>query len=333
MPRKLSDKTHGEKIVWLFAELYFTGKPRSLIGLMNQMGCSKQTVTRLVDEISRAYVPIQETKVGKKSYYHIPRLEKLPRALSMTSSELTMLYMCQAFTKHLLGKEQLLESEKALQKSSTIAAGTGGADHFAVFLPGTIDYTPRQKDIRQLMRAMDERIVCKIVYKNAFEETEKTFYIKPYKLFSYNNALYLHAGMARYPGSKKFEFDFDPLLAVHRLQKVTLTEKGYDFPRNYNFEKQFNQTFGIIKEDAFKVKLELEGYAAVYAQERKFSPDQKIRINKDEKYILTFTASSEPEVLAWVLSHGAEVKVLSPEWLVEDVKEKVKAISKRYCNN
>jgi predicted DNA-binding transcriptional regulator YafY len=241
--------------------------------------------------------------------------------------------MCQAFTKHLLGKEQLLESEKALQKSSTIAAGTGGADHFAVFLPGTIDYTPRQKDIRQLMRAMDERIVCKIVYKNAFEETEKTFYIKPYKLFSYNNALYLHAGMARYPGSKKFEFDFDPLLAVHRLQKVTLTEKGYDFPRNYNFEKQFNQTFGIIKEDAFKVKLELEGYAAVYAQERKFSPDQKIRINKDEKYILTFTASSEPEVLAWVLSHGAEVKVLSPEWLVEDVKEKVKAISKRYCNN
>ena len=223
-----------------------------------------------------------------------------------------------------------MESEKALQKSSTISAGTGGADHFAAFLPGTIDYTPRQDDIRQLIKAMDERVICKIIYKNPFEETGKTFYIKPYKLFSHNNALYLHAGMARYPGSKKIEFDFDPLLAVHRFQEVTLTDKKYNFPKDYDFERQYNQTFGIIKEDVFKVKLELQGYAAVYAQERQFSHDQKIKKNRDDKYILTFTASSETEVISWVLSFGNEIKVLSPKWLAKEVIEKVKATSKRY---
>ncbi|MEW6078318.1 MAG: WYL domain-containing protein [Thermodesulfobacteriota bacterium] len=51
--------------------------------------------------------------------------------------------------------------------------------------------------------------------------------------------------------------------------------------------------------------------AAAYARERRFSPDQKIRENKDGKHILTFTAASAPEVVSWVLAHGDEVKVLS----------------------
>lgn len=330
MPKKKSDKTYGEKLIWLFAELYFKGQPRSLIELAKELDCSKQAVMRMVDHISRAYVPIEETKEGRRSYYHIPRPEKLPKALSMSSSEIAMLQMCQAFTRHLLGEEMIRESEKAVQKSSTLAIGAAGQDCFAVFLPGTIDYTPRQNDIRQLMKAMEEKKVCEIVYKKPMEETGKTFYIKPYKLFSYNNALYLHAGMARYPGSRKTEFEFNPLLAVHRLEKVTLTERKFEFPQSYDFEKYFNQAFGIIKQDTFTVKLALTGYAAAFAMERRLSPDQKARKNKDGDIVLAFTASSEPEVVSWVLSFGDEVKVLSPGWLADAVRQTIEAMRKRY---
>ncbi len=88
---------------------------------------------------------------------------------------------------------------------------------------------------------------------------EKTFYIKPYKLFSYDSALYLHAGMAQYPGSKYKDFPFDPLPAVHRLRKVEVTDRQYTFPKNYDFEKHFNQEFGVIKGKSFQVKLALQG--------------------------------------------------------------------------
>jgi predicted DNA-binding transcriptional regulator YafY len=238
--------------------------------------------------------------------------------------------MCQAFTKHLLGDELLRESEKAINKSSALATSVSGTDHFAAFLPGTIDYTPRQNDIRQLMKAMDEKKICEVVYRKPMENAGKTFFIKPYKLFSYNNALYLHAGMARSPGAKVTGFTFDPLLAVHRFVEVKMTDRKFAFPRNYSFEKHFNQEFGIIKDDSFKVRLVLEGYAATYACERRFSPDQKIRKSKNGKYVLTFTASSEPEVISWVLAHGNEVKVQSPEWLATGIKGKADAISKQY---
>lgn len=330
MPRKQSEKTHGEKLLELFGDLYFARNRRSMIELTRKLGCSKQTVARLVDHISRAYVPIEAIKEGRQCYYQIKRPEGVSRSLGITTSELTMLYMCQAFTRHLLGTELIRESEKAIEKSCTLATGGGGADHFAAFLPGTIDYTPRQNDIRQLVKAMDVKKVCEITYRKPWEETGKTFFIKPYKLISYNNALYLHAAMSRYPGSRKTEFEFDPLLAVHRLEKVSMTDKKFVFPVNYDFEKQFNQAFGIIKGDTFKVRLELTGYAASYAGERRFSPDQQIKKNKDCHCILTFTASSRPEVLAWVLSFGEEVKVLSPKWLVEEVKKAIKAMGDRY---
>ena len=88
--------------------------------------------------------------------------------------------------------------------------------------------------------------------------------------------------MARYPGKPFKEPDFDPLLAVHRIQKIELTERSYEFPEDYDFEKFFNQNFGVIKEEAFEVVVEFTGYAAEYVAERIWSPGSEA--NKKERW-------------------------------------------------
>ena len=55
---------------------------------------------------------------------------------------------------------------------------------FAAFRPGSIDYTPHQETMRRLLRAMEERKVCKIHYQSISENKPKTYFIKPLKLFS-----------------------------------------------------------------------------------------------------------------------------------------------------
>jgi len=55
-------------------------------------------------------------------------------------------------------------------------------------------------------------------------------------------------------------------------------------PKNYEFEKAFNRDFGIIKRRAFKVEAELKGWAAQYAAERIWSPDQKIEKPQPERF-------------------------------------------------
>ena len=61
-----------------------------------------------------------------------------------------------------------------------------------------------------------------------------------------------------------------------------------------------------MKDESFKVEIEFCGWSARYVAERTWTPDQKIKRIGDDKILLTFTASSEPELISWVLSFGAE---------------------------
>ena len=68
MPRKKDlFKSHGEKLISLFAKLLFTGESHSLTDLSRMLDCSKQTVIRNVEAIEKAYgVNIEGTMEGRR---------------------------------------------------------------------------------------------------------------------------------------------------------------------------------------------------------------------------------------------------------------------------
>lgn len=322
MPRKSSDRTYGEKLVFLFARLLFTKRRLSLVELSNALDCSKQTVLRLIEDIERSYkVQVEWSMEKRKRFFRLKTPGQMPPALNLTQSELNTLYMCRFFAEHLLGRLFLEEATRALEKGHTLlkADDSFSSDHFASFRPGTIDYTPYQEAIRTVLDAMEKKIVCKISYKAMLEKRPKTFYIKPYKIFSHRETVYLHAGYSPPPGRRYHEADFNPLLAVHRIVDVALTDRFFKIPDDYDFEKTFNRNFGIIKGDTFEVEVEFSGFAAVFVSERVWSPDQKIRELPGDRIRLTFSASSDVELAAWILSFGDEALVIRPDWLREQI--------------
>jgi predicted DNA-binding transcriptional regulator YafY len=324
--------SYGQKLISLFAKLLFTQRSHSLIELSHMLRCSKQTVLRLVDDIRRSYgVEIEEFLEGKRKYYRIKRLSAANPSLDITEPELHALFMCKTFAEHLMGKNTFEEATHALEKCQGNLTPVNGSphQHFASFRTGSVDYTPHQENIRTLIEAMDNKSICKITYKSIMSARAKTFYIKPLKLFSHKDTVYIHAHLARAPGKPYSEPEFNPLLAVHRIKKVELTERKFKFPTNYDFDKAFKQNFGVIKEDAFKVEVEFTGWAAQYVAERIWSPNQKIH-KKNGTTKLTFNASSEPEVTSWILSFSDEAKLLKPSWLINSIKSKIGSMSNVY---
>ncbi len=333
MPRKNSDKTYGEKLITLFARLLFTRERHSLSELGRMLDCSKQTVLRLIEDIERSYkVNIEWSMEGGRRFFRLKTLGQQPPSLNLTVTELHALHMCSSFAEHLLGREFLQEAMRALEKGRALLPKETGfsSRHFASFRPGTIDYTPQQECMRTLLEAMEKGRICKISYRAILAKKSKTIYIKPYRLFSHQDTVYLHAGLARKPGQPYKEPAFDPLLAVHRIEKAELDERPFKFPEDYDFEKIFNRNFGVIKEEAFEVKVEFVGFAAGFVVERIWSPDQQIQQLQGGKIHLSFSASSEPELVAWLLSFGDEARLLSPDWLVEEVKGQVARMGKNY---
>lgn len=334
MPEKLDiNRSYGQKLISLFAKLLFSGESYSLSELAGTFGCSKQTILRLIDDIRKSYgVEVEESMQGNRKYYRIRKPGSRPPAVNMTEMELNLLYLCRAFAECLLGQPLFEEAARALDKSKALlpAERSLASGHFASFRPGSIDYTPHHEAIRSLIEAMEKKTICRVSYRSIMAETSKTFYLKPLKLFSHRDTIYLHARLAREPGRRYRKPDFDPLLAVHRFERVEITDRLFEFPQDYNFDEVFNRDFGIMKEETFQVEVEFCRYAARYIAERIWSPDQQIIQLGDGKIKLSFSASSELEVIAWLLSFGAEARVLEPEWLVERMREAAGSLQQVY---
>jgi predicted DNA-binding transcriptional regulator YafY len=329
-------RSYGQKLISLFARLLFSGEAHSLAELSRMLGCSKQTVLRLVDDIRRSYgIEIEESFKGRKKFFKIRKASgNIPEA-EMTYNEMMVLQMCRAFTEHLLGRRLFEEAAIALGKSRKMLRDRDGTNsgHFASLIPGTIDYTAHHETIHSLVKAMDEKRICKLSYRNVMARRAKSFFAKPFKLFSHRDTIYLHAGLARPPGKPYREPDFDPLLAVHRIRTIDITNRSFTTPDDYDFERDFNQTFGIVKEEAFTVEVEFFGWAANYVSERSWSPGQKIVKRRDGSIKLKFTASSELEIASWVLSFGEHARLIKPADLKANLIQTLAKTRLAYASN
>jgi predicted DNA-binding transcriptional regulator YafY len=336
MPKKINDlSSYGQKLISLFARLLFSREKYSLTELAQFLSCSKQSVLRLIEDIQRSYkVEIEELREGNRKYVRMKKPDSHKIPASLTGRELAILQMCRAFAQHLLGAQQFEEAATALYKSQTLLPQPQPSlsGHFGAIQFGTIDYSSHCETIQKLIQAMNSRKVCEISYQAIMEELPKTLYIKPLKIFSHIDTVYLHARLAKAPGKPYAEPEFDPLLAIHRIKNVELTERSFEFPADYNFEKFFNRHFGVIKEEAFEVEVEFSGWSAKYVVERVWSPDQKIESLEDDRIKLIFTASSEPEVVSWLLSYGDDAVLRKPYWLAKNVSKIIKRMGKAYKN-
>ena len=77
------------------------------------------------------------------------------------------------------------------------------------------------------------------------------------------------------------------------------------------------------------MEVEFTGWVAVYVEERIWSNDQVIT-RDGEKVRTKFTASSEPEIISWILSFGDEAKLLKPYQLVTELSEKIQEMRNSY---
>lgn len=332
--KKDPQMTASQKMLKLFMMLLLTREEKSLTELAHELDCSKQTVLRLIDELGRSsgHIDIDTIKIGKEHFYKVKRPLHTPK-MTLSETDYLVLDMCRSFTAHLLGKELFEEATQTIEKSRAYFSDSNkrpASDTlFSTIQNGLVDYSGHHDIIHTLIDALKTRHVISITYRAITEDQPKTYDIMPLKLFSHKDTIYVNA--RKYPASlKKHADEFDPVLAVHRIVSAEKKDIPFEFPVDYDFEKIFNRHFGIIKDKAFKVTAEFTGWAAHYVSERTWSPDQKIRRVDETSIILEFTASSEPEVISWLLWFGEEARLIKPQHLIKNIAGRIAQMMKQY---
>ena len=112
-----------------------------------------------------------------------------------------------------------------------------------------------------------------------------------------------------------------------------MTDRVFEFPMDYDFEKIFNRQFGIIKDEVFEVVVELTGWVARYVAERVWSPGQQVaKKGKDRVQGAKFSRllQAQGSCAGAVVLLGTEAQLIEPDWLVKRVSSKVYRLKEIY---
>ena len=165
-------------------------------------------------------------------------------------------------------------------------------------------------------RAIKERKVCNITYRDIKTGQAKTYPITPFRFSYYHNGYYL---LCRNP-----KYDNLLTLAAERIQALEITSQTFEPPNDLDIENRIQQAFGITLEDPMDVKIRFSAWQARYIKQRIWHPSQEIEELDNGEIILSFQASGFYDIKSWILSHGIDAEVLEPASLREAIIEELK---------
>ncbi len=119
--------------------------------------------------------------------------------------------------------------------------------------------------------------------------------------------------------------------AMSRIRSAVLTDEAFEIPADFDFQKYLGSHFGIMTEDEDRrVTIEFSPAQAPYVEERTWHTGQIVTRKDDGSILLSFTTNSLFEVKRWVLSWGADARVIEPDSLARLVREELESALRRY---
>lgn len=323
-----SDATSSEKLLLLFATLLFNDRAFSLAELSSseRLNASKATVLRLLRQLESAKIGvIIREKRGRESFYRLEH--NSPPAFSLNPEALSQLALCRDLILHLLPENLRDNTAMALARLGSLTK-TIPCLPAASLVRGRIDYDPFQGILSDLEKAIREKMVCKIVYRAAQKQEERTHLFAPKRLLAYHETIYAEGWLLddETPAQRKYD---DPLrLALQRFKSCELTGiSSGDFPELPALQ---DNSFGFFVEEPFMAKIRFSGDIAYYIMERTWSRNQLIEKHQDDSVTLTLEIANFREGLSWVLGFGENAVVMEPDWFVKEVRRALRHAARNY---
>lgn len=142
--------------------------------------------------------------------------------------------------------------------------------------------------------------------------------VQPLKYLRYKGEYYLVANCLLKNEIRYFK--------LARIQRYKLTNKKFEFEKGVEEILKIGQTnkFGIFGGEEYNLKLEIKPPMANTISERIWVDNQVIEELEDRSIIFKAKMKGGPELISWILSMGDSVRILGPEKLKNQIKDKLK---------
>ena len=281
--------------------------------LAEECGVTRRTVYRDLDAIRDAGYPLisDPGADGRTLYSFITGYKKLP-SITFSLEELMTLYLCRGQLGFLAGTpfQDDLDAIFGRIHSSLPPRSVAHLERIAEAaspkFQGDRGYAAKKDLLKELRRALLYQYRLDLFYTPARRPTE-TYRFDPYTLLFYEGALYL-GGYAHNRNALR-------LFLVDRIEEVTVLHDRFEVPEDFSAGDLTGSAFGLIDEDHQTIKVRFGAEIGHLIRERIWRPSQVLQEEEDGALTLTFEASGEKEILAWLYSYLPHVEILEPESL------------------
>ena len=162
-------------------------------------------------------------------------------------------------------------------------------------------------------------------YYSASAKRAKRYEVDPYRVVYYQGGLYLYGRVEEYNEVRTF--------AVERIERIALTEVGFEMPRDQDIEAHTRSAFGIAGGPAQEVVLRFDAVMADSIKDRTWHESQKITPRPDGSFDLSLEVALSRELKAWIRSFVPRVVVIKPQSLKDDIERDLKEALIRWKNS
>ncbi|MFK8297874.1 helix-turn-helix transcriptional regulator [Capnocytophaga cynodegmi] len=177
--------------------------------------------------------------------------------------------------------------------------------------------------LRDIMEAMKQNEQISISYQRFQNDVTKHYVLAPYGVKIFKQRWYVVGFCSELKDIRIFGLD--------RILKLQRTTEKFKFPTDFNLELFFSSSFGVFTDKQIeRVVLKTNEEKTKYLKSLPLHHSQKKIKTEDNYTFFEYFLRPTYDFRQEILSHGAEIEVISPNWFRKEIQQIVTQMHKFY---
>lgn len=178
--------------------------------------------------------------------------------------------------------------------------------------------------LRMAIEAMKKGVRIEVDYRKYGTDTPNHLNFEPYCIKMFKQRWYILGHFHRDATDEKPESDYFGVFSFDRILKMSMTDIKFQIDPDFDAQTYFDECYGVLVGDGTKperIVIRAYGYERYYIRDLPIHKSQR-EIGQGENFA-DFELFMRPTVdlSGHLLSRGNQVKVLSPQWLADELHD------------
>jgi len=301
---------------------------KSVRDLATDLDCHPRTVYRDLEALQVAGFPVYNERVGNKSLWALLDSAKHLIPVPFNVTELMALYFSRDMLKTLKetifydALESLFQKVKTTLPPEYLHYLAQFEESLTVGLKPYKNYAQHGEVISRVNQAVVGRQYLDIAYytMNRKKMTRRT--VAPYKIWFFDGTFYMLAYCQLRQGIRLFALD--------RVKSIETRDEHFDMPEDFDVDELLQSSFGAFLGEPVDVVIWFSADIAGYIEEKVWHASQEIDKQDDGSILFRIKVAGTDEIKFWVMTWGAQAKVMEPLSLREDIQSEIDKMRESY---